>query len=68
MNRSLLATAQGRINNDELSKDVANSLKMVMRSFDPCLTCATHSLNVENSLPIELYDSRGRLIDVLGGT
>lgn len=67
MNRSINSAAQECIDNGEITDEAANHIKMVTRCYDPCLTCATHSLADNNSLSIELIDSKGRIVNVYGG-
>ena len=43
-----------------------NRIEMAIRAYDPCLSCATHSLSGHMPLEINLYDSGGCLIQRVG--
>jgi F420-non-reducing hydrogenase large subunit len=39
---------------------------MVIRAYDPCLSCATHTIDSQMKLAtLEVYDSQGYLINKL---
>ena len=46
----------------EITEATLNLVEMAWRPYDLCLACATHSLPGSLSLPIEIYDSKGKLI------
>ena len=54
-------TAKAMIHGDEISEGLKNRLEMVIRAYDPCLSCATHMLNGESPLVVDLHDSNGKL-------
>lgn len=60
-NEALKRTATTLITNDTPDLNTLNKLEMIVRAFDPCLSCATHTLG-EHSFKIELLDHAGRLI------
>jgi len=39
-----------------------NSVEVVIRAYDPCLSCATHAMG-QMPLVVELFDHAGRLLD-----
>lgn len=54
-------TAKALIHGDEISEGLKNRLEMIVRAYDPCLSCATHMLNGESPLVVDLHDSNGKL-------
>ncbi len=48
----------------EVDDSIFNLMEMVIRSYDPCLSCATHSIDSQMRLAtLEVYDSVGNLIN-----
>jgi coenzyme F420-reducing hydrogenase alpha subunit len=60
-NDALRETASRLIHNDNPDAATLNKLEMIIRAFDPCLSCSTHLLG-QNSFSIELYDHCGNLV------
>ncbi len=46
----------------EITEGLLNRVEMAWRPYDPCFACATHNLPGSSPLPIEIYDSKGKLI------
>ncbi|MCX8161022.1 MAG: Ni/Fe hydrogenase subunit alpha [Candidatus Saccharicenans sp.] len=46
----------------EITEGMLNRVEVAIRAYDPCLSCATHALG-QMPLEVELYDSKGRLLD-----
>jgi len=46
----------------EITEGLLNRIEMAWRPYDLCLACATHSLAGSSPLPIEVYNSKGKLI------
>jgi NAD-reducing hydrogenase large subunit len=46
----------------EITEGMMNRVEMVIRAYDPCLSCATHALG-QMPLEITLIDSKGEIID-----
>jgi F420-non-reducing hydrogenase large subunit len=46
----------------EITEGLLNRIEMAWRPYDLCLACATHNLPGYPPLPIEVYDSTGKLI------
>ncbi|MDR3222285.1 MAG: Ni/Fe hydrogenase subunit alpha [Methanobrevibacter sp.] len=47
----------------EVGDEIFNKMEMVIRAYDPCLSCATHTMDTQMRLAtIEVYDSEGQLI------
>jgi F420-non-reducing hydrogenase large subunit len=55
-------TAKALIHGDEISEGLKNRLEMIIRAYDPCLSCATHMLNGESPLVVDIHDSEGDLV------
>ncbi len=55
-------TAKAMIKGDEVSEGLKNRLEMIIRAYDPCLSCATHMINGESPLLVDIHDSDGILI------
>lgn len=55
-------TAKAMIKGDDVSEGLKNQLEMIIRAYDPCLSCATHMLNGESPLEVDIHDSEGKLI------
>lgn len=48
----------------EVDDSIFNLMEMIIRAYDPCLSCATHSMDSQMRLAtIEVYDSEGNLIN-----
>lgn len=48
----------------EVDDSIFNLMEMVIRSYDPCLSCATHTIDSQMRLAtLEVYDSNGYLIN-----
>jgi coenzyme F420-reducing hydrogenase alpha subunit len=60
INQSVKAAAQELVKNATISNDGLNKIEMAIRAYDPCLTCAAHSLNIVKIF--EFRDEQGNLI------
>jgi len=50
----------------EVDDKIFNLMEMVIRAYDPCLSCATHEMDSQMRLAtLEVYDSNGNLIQKL---
>ena len=48
----------------EVDDKIFNLMEMVIRAYDPCLSCATHTVDTQMKLAtLEVYDSEGNLIN-----
>lgn len=48
----------------EVDDKIFNLMEMVIRAYDPCLSCATHTIDTQMRLAtVEVYDSEGHLIN-----
>lgn len=55
-------TAKALIKGDEVSEGLKNRLEMIVRAYDPCLSCATHMISEDAPLLVDIHDSDGFLI------
>ena len=47
----------------EVDDKIFNLMEMVIRAHDPCLSCATHTMDSQMRLAtVEVYDSEGNMI------
>lgn len=60
---SIKKAAQGLIKNGEVTEGLLNTIEMAFRNYDPCMSCATHSLPGQMPLEIQIHDVDGNLID-----
>jgi F420-non-reducing hydrogenase large subunit len=60
---SLKKAAQGLIKKGvEVSDGILNMVEMAFRAYDPCFSCATHSLPGEMPLIVNIRDAEGNII------
>ncbi len=63
---SIKKAAQGLIKGGkEISEGLLNKIEMAFRAYDPCFSCATHSLPGQMPLEVKIYDSQQNLVRVL---
>ncbi len=60
-NDALRATAMKLIGEGEPDGSALNKLEMVVRAYDPCLSCATHAIG-QNRRTYELIDGKGVML------
>ncbi len=58
---SVKKAAQALIKNWQVSQGLLNMVEMAFRAYDPCLSCATHSLPGQMPLEIDIYEPDGSL-------
>jgi F420-non-reducing hydrogenase large subunit len=47
----------------EISEGMLNMIEMAFRSYDPCMSCATHSLPGQMPLEVTVRDAEGNVVD-----
>jgi F420-non-reducing hydrogenase large subunit len=62
---SIKKAAEGLIKNGEVNEGLLNTVEMAFRNYDPCMSCATHSLPGQMPLEIQIHDADGKLIDTI---
>ncbi len=61
---SIKKAAQGLIKKGvEVTDGILNMIEMAFRAYDPCFSCATHSLPGQMSMVLEIRDSNGKLLN-----
>lgn len=60
---SIKKAAQGLIKNGDVSEGLLNTIEMAFRNYDPCMSCATHSLPGQMPLEVTVYDVDGNEVD-----
>ena len=65
INMSVKKAAKDLIKNGKYDQGILNKVEMAIRAYDPCLSCATHSLNGKIFCEITLINHLGEVIDVI---
>jgi len=60
---SIKKAAVGLIKGGEVSEGLLNTIEMAFRNYDPCMSCATHSLPGQMPLEVQIKDAEGNLIE-----
>jgi F420-non-reducing hydrogenase large subunit len=64
---SLKKAAQGLIKKGiPATEGTLNMIEMAFRAYDPCFSCATHSLPGQMKMAVNFYNSKGELIRSIG--
>jgi F420-non-reducing hydrogenase large subunit len=48
-----------------LTEGLLNRIEMAFRAYDPCMSCATHSLPGQMPLEVNIRNVQGELVEVL---
>jgi len=62
---SVKKAAQGLIKGPKVKEGLLNRVEMAFRAYDPCLSCATHSLPGQMPLTLTIRDKSGAIIRTL---
>jgi NAD-reducing hydrogenase large subunit len=63
MNRAVKWVAEKELSGKkEITEPMLNQVEVAIRAYDPCLSCATHSLG-QMPLKIELFNHEGNIVD-----
>jgi F420-non-reducing hydrogenase large subunit len=62
---SVAKAAKALIKKGNVTDGLLNMVEMAFRAYDPCMSCATHSLPGQMPLIISLKDKSGRIIDTI---
>ena len=65
INKGVLQVAKHYVNGTKLNEGMLNRVEAVVRAFDPCLSCSTHSAG-EPWLRVELQAPDGKVLDSVG--
>jgi F420-non-reducing hydrogenase large subunit len=63
INMSVKQAAQSLIKDGKYDQGILNRVEMAIRAYDPCLSCATHTLDGRLPVAVEIRDARGELLD-----
>lgn len=61
INMSVNRAARDLIKNGEVSEDLLNRIEMAVRAYDPCISCAAHSVD-GRAFEIKVWDADGNLV------
>ena len=61
-NKAVTQVAKQYVKAKHLQEGMLNKIEGVIRSFDPCLSCATNAVGTM-PLDVQLLDSEGKLVD-----
>lgn len=64
MNESIRQVANQHLDGKELTPELLNLVEVVIRAYDPCLSCATHAAG-KMPLQLELQDANGAMLGTL---
>lgn len=62
MNRAVGQVAQHFLKGVEITEGLLNRVEVVIRAYDPCLSCATHAMG-KMALSMEVVDHNGKRLD-----
>jgi F420-non-reducing hydrogenase large subunit len=65
INLSVKQAAQTLIKDGNYDQGTLNTVEMAIRAYDPCLSCATHSLDGTIPVKVEILATNGEVIDSL---
>ena len=65
INMSVRQAATSMIKDGKYDAEILNKVEMAVRSYDPCLSCATHNFDGSIALRINILDAEGNLKDTL---
>ena len=62
INMSIEKAARGLIKGNKVDDGLLNMVEMAFRAYDPCLACATHTVNGRTPLEVSIYDGSQKLL------
>lgn len=62
---SIKRAAEKLISKGQVSEGILNKIEMAFRLYDPCLSCATHSLPGHMPLAVDIKNHNGELVESL---
>lgn len=63
MNMSVKSAAKALIKDGNYNEEILNTIEMMIRAHDPCLSCATHRLDGKIGVKINIVDAQGNSLD-----
>jgi F420-non-reducing hydrogenase large subunit len=61
IDKGVLQASQKLIHGDNVSEGLLNRIEMVVRAYDPCVSCATHAIG-KMPLVLRVIDSKGEIV------
>ena len=65
INMSVKHAAKALIKDGNYNEEILNTVEMMIRAHDPCLSCATHRLDGKIGVKINIVDSEGNTVDTI---
>jgi F420-non-reducing hydrogenase large subunit len=65
INMSVKSAAKDLIKDGKYDEGILNTVEMMIRAHDPCLSCATHRLDGKIGVKIDIVDSEGNTLEKL---
>ncbi|MFX0197920.1 MAG: Ni/Fe hydrogenase subunit alpha, partial [Candidatus Hodarchaeota archaeon] len=65
MDQGVQTLAQRYIKKGLINQQIINSIEMGIRAYDPCLSCAVHSINGHIAIRVEVRDHLGEIKQVI---
>ena len=62
INMSVEKAAKGLIKGGKVNDGLLNMVEMAFRAYDPCLACATHTINGHVPLQVDIYNDKKEII------
>ncbi len=63
MNMAVKKAAIDLIKDGKYDQGILNTVEMMIRAHDPCLSCATHRLDGKLGVKLDIVDSEGNILD-----
>jgi F420-non-reducing hydrogenase large subunit len=60
---SVKRAAEKFVKGPDVKEGMLNMVEMAFRAYDPCLSCATHSLPGQMQLTVNIHDAAGKIIN-----
>jgi len=65
INMSVLKAARDLVKGGKYDQGILDRIEMVIRPYDPCLSCATHDLPGRIAMRLDIVDADGKVIDTI---
>lgn len=62
IDRGVFEAAKKLIHGDNVDESTLNRIEMVVRAYDPCVSCATHSVAGKMPIIMSIFDSEGNVL------
>ncbi len=63
INMSVKQAAKALIKDGKYDQGILNRVEMAIRAYDPCFSCATHKFDGTLAVRIDIFDSKGKLVN-----